>query len=251
MAAKLFQSASGVFDYLKSSTLLAICQEPTPDMSPETLEALKCLMLAQAQETFVLKAIHDNMKDISVAKLAAQTEDMYAETLKLFQKEIFRAFWDKDWVPLIAAKQAGYKAMAEFYHSLVLRELKNHGYEIARLEHAVELFKTAQSRCPRISLFQEYATRATRNLTEAKKDNDFIYHAKIPDRASLDPIPKACLAKVTLIPSKFSAEFKDLFADLTPAALHHAMTNYEAHKVQLVNAEIAKLRDMKQVMNGE
>lgn len=84
--------------------MMAIQQEPTPDISPETLGALCALMLAQAQEIFVHKAIHDSMKDGVVARLAAQAEELYADALKLFQKEIFRAFWDKEWVPLVSVK---------------------------------------------------------------------------------------------------------------------------------------------------
>lgn len=82
--------------------MLAIQQEPTPDMSPETLGALSALMLAQAQEIFVHKAIHDAMKDVIIAKLAAQVEELYSEALKLFQKEIFRSFWDKEWIYLVS-----------------------------------------------------------------------------------------------------------------------------------------------------
>lgn len=81
--------------------MLAIQQEPTPDMSPETLGALSSLMLAQSQEIFVIKAIHDSMKDAIIAKLALYAENLYADALKLFQKEIFRAFWDSKWVPLV------------------------------------------------------------------------------------------------------------------------------------------------------
>jgi hypothetical protein len=41
--------------------------EPTPDLNPETLGALSAIMLAQAQEIFVHKAIHGNnhLKNIS------------------------------------------------------------------------------------------------------------------------------------------------------------------------------------------
>lgn len=56
-AAKLFQQAAGIFAHLKANVMVAIHQEPTPDLNPETLNALSSLMLAQAQEIFARKAI--------------------------------------------------------------------------------------------------------------------------------------------------------------------------------------------------
>ncbi|XP_043258918.1 programmed cell death 6-interacting protein [Colletes gigas] len=250
LAAKLFQLSAGIFNYLKGNVMMAIQQEPTPDISPETLGALSSLMLAQAQEIFVHKAIHDAMKDGIVAKLAAQAEELYADTLKLFQKEIFRAFWDKEWVPLIAGKQAGYRAMTEFYQSLVCKNGKSIGEQIARLECAVELFKAAQQRSYKPNLFQEYANRAQRNFTEVKKDNDFIYHERIPDVKSLEPVGKANVAKLLPLPETFSSSFKDLFSDLLPVSVHQALSSYEVRRNELVNSEISKLREMTQVLNS-
>lgn len=60
LAAKLFQQAAGIFSHLKSTIMVAIHQEPTPDLNPETLHALSALMLAQAQEIFVKKAVQGN-----------------------------------------------------------------------------------------------------------------------------------------------------------------------------------------------
>ncbi|XP_076765982.1 programmed cell death 6-interacting protein-like protein AliX [Xylocopa sonorina] len=250
LAAKLFQQSAGIFNYLKANVMMAIQQEPTPDISPETLGALSALMLAQAQEIFVHKAIHDAMKDGVVARLASQAEELYADALKLFQKEIFRAFWDKEWVPLIAGKQAGYRAMTEFYQSLVCKNNKTIGEEIARLEHAVELFKSAQQRSNKPHLFQDYANRAQRNLAEVKKDNDFIYHERIPDIKSLEPVGKASVAKLIPMPEVFSSNFKDLFSDLLPVSVHQAMSSYDVRRNELVNSEISKLREMTQVLNG-
>lgn len=103
--------------------MLLIQQDPTPDLNPDTLGALSQLMLAQAQQIFVHKAIHgtayykifldlmsflftfnilDNMKDSIVAKLASQCEDLYAECLKVFQRENLKSVWDKDWIPIVS-----------------------------------------------------------------------------------------------------------------------------------------------------
>ncbi|KYN03560.1 Programmed cell death 6-interacting protein [Cyphomyrmex costatus] len=250
LSAKLFQQSAGIFNHLKGNVMMAIQQDPTPDISPETLGAVSALMLAQAQEIFVHKAIHDSMKDGIVARLAAQAEELYADALKLFQKEIFRTFWDKEWVPLIAGKQAGYRAMAEFYQSLVCKNNKLIGEEIARLEHAVELFKAAQQRSNKPNFFQDYANRAQRNLTEVKKDNDFIYHERIPDIKNVEAIGKASVAKLLPLPEVFSTDFKDLFAELLPLNVRHALSAYENRRNELVNYAISNLREMTQLLNS-
>ena len=54
--AKLFQQGAGVFSHLKDCVLSLVQQEPTPDLMPDTLNALSALMVAQAQEAIYLKA---------------------------------------------------------------------------------------------------------------------------------------------------------------------------------------------------
>ena len=63
------QTSSGIFTHLKGAAAYMGGQEPTPDLNPETLNTLAALMLAQAQEIFVTKAIQDKMKDAIVAKV--------------------------------------------------------------------------------------------------------------------------------------------------------------------------------------
>lgn len=101
LATKLLQQSAGIFSHLKGVTPFAIPQEPTPDLNPETLQVLSNLMLAQAQEIFVLKAIKDSMKDAIIAKLACQCEELYAEALRGLQKDSLRSIWDKDWVAVV------------------------------------------------------------------------------------------------------------------------------------------------------
>ncbi|KAJ6638328.1 Programmed cell death 6-interacting protein [Pseudolycoriella hygida] len=250
LATKLFQQSAGIFNYLKGVTPAAIPQEPTPDLNPDTLQVLSSLMIAQAQEIFIVKAIRDNMKDAVIAKLACQCDELYAEALRGLQKDSLRAMWEKEWIPTITGKQQGFQALAQLYQSLVCRSNKSVGEEISRLQYAVELFKAAQSRSGHANLFEEYAAKAQRNLVESKKDNDFIYNEIIPDVKSLPSPGKALLAKPTVLQGTLSSNPKDLFEKLVPVALHQAMTACETRKNEFVNSEIMKLRESTQMLNS-
>lgn len=250
LAIKLLQQSAGIFSHLKGVTPFAIPQEPTPDLNPDTLQVLSNLMLAQAQEIFVIKAIKDNMKELIVAKLACQCEELYAEALRGLQKDTLRSLVDKEWIAIVAGKQAGFHALTQLYQSLVCRANKAIGQEISRLQNAVELFKAAQSRSGKPNLFEEYASRAQRNLTESKKDNDFIYNEIIPDVKTLESPGKALLAKALPLSTPMGSNTKDLFAALVPVALHQAIAASDARKNDIVNGEVLKLREASQTLNG-
>ena len=75
-------------------------------------------------------------------------------------------------------------------------------------QHALELLKSAQQKSGKPAYFQDYVNKAQRNLNEAKKDNDFIYHERIPDVKNLTPVGKALLAKTLPVPERLSQHFK-------------------------------------------
>ncbi|XP_046393969.1 programmed cell death 6-interacting protein [Ischnura elegans] len=250
LAAKLLQQAAGIFSHLKGCVMPLLQQNPTPDLNPETLGALSSLMMAQAQEIFVLKAIHDNMKDMIIAKLSSQCVEMYDDVAKQLQKEALRSIWDRDWINTVCTKQGLYQGIADYHKSLVCRDAKEVGEEIARLEVSLSAMKTAQQSTIRNPLLQDYVNKAKLNLAEAKKNNDFIYHDRIPDPKSLPPIGKFCPAKATPLPDRFSTSFTDLFAALVPVAVHQAMAAYDAKKNEIVNAEVLKLRESTQLLNS-
>lgn len=207
-------------------------------------------MLAQAQEVFLIKLIKDNGKELLIAKISCQCEDLYADILKNMQKENVRNLWEKDWIPNIAGKQAGFHAIFYLYMSLHNRSSKQVGQEISRLQKAIELFKAAQQRAGNQSLFEKFLSKAERNLLESKKDNDFIYNEQIPDIDALESPCKLMLAKPTTIVLPMNKEFKDLFHDLVPVALHHALITSESRKNETVNLEILKLREATQTLNA-
>lgn len=136
------------------------------------------------------------------------------------------------------------------YQSLVCRANKSVGEEIARLQNAVELFKSAQTRSGKPALLEDFANKAKRNLVEAKKDNDFIYNELVPDVKSLDGPGKAQLAKALPLVQPLSVNFKDLFEDLVPVAIHQAVVASDARKNEIVNIEVMKLRESTQTLNG-
>lgn len=57
LSIKLLQQSAGIFQYLKSATPAAIPSEPTPDLTQDTLSVMQALMVSQAQEVFIWKAI--------------------------------------------------------------------------------------------------------------------------------------------------------------------------------------------------
>ena len=137
-------------------------QEPTPDLEPDCLAVLAALCLAQAQEMVVVKAMKDKMKDNIVAKLAGHADDLFAEVMKVMQKESVRTLWDKEWLALVSGKQALYNGLSQFHQSKVCNAnkavgkiskytktsltLSTSGEEIARLEYAQQLFTACQQR---------------------------------------------------------------------------------------------------------
>ena len=77
-------------------------------------------------------------------------------------------------------------------------------------QHAKELMSAAESHSGSGFLFSDIQKRLVRALQEAEKDNDFIYHAKIPEISSLTAVAKAAVAKSTPVSSPMSSQFKGL-----------------------------------------
>ncbi|RWS22844.1 programmed cell death 6-interacting protein-like protein, partial [Leptotrombidium deliense] len=252
LSAKYFQGASGIFQALKHIASAAVGgQDLTIDLTPEVLNILHVVTLAEAQETFYYKAANDNMKDHIVAKVANQCEVLYSDAQKQLQVVRVGA-QDKEWMTVVNMKQAAFLGIANYFQSLVCQQAKDFGEQITRLQKAVECLKTAESKGGSYFTphFRERLTVAVRALEEAKKDNDFIYHAKIPDYRSVKSIGTAALAKPTNLPEKFRPNAPDLFERLLPMAVQQAVSRLEVRKHDLINTEISSLREQSEMLNG-
>lgn len=122
-----------------------------------------------------------------------------------------------------------------------------------RLQYAKTLFTAGIERGNSGDLVRckEWLKRNERALADAVKDNDFIYHERIPDTKQLSTIQKAAVAKPTLpLPPKIgSGGTADLFEELCPVAVHQALNAYDARKGAIVNGEIAKMKDATNLLN--
>uniref|UniRef100_A0AAV2K6E3 Programmed cell death 6-interacting protein n=1 Tax=Knipowitschia caucasica TaxID=637954 RepID=A0AAV2K6E3_KNICA len=246
-AAKYYQLASGAFGHIKDTVLSALNREPTMDISPETVGTLSLIMLAQAQEVFFLKATSDKMRDGVIAKLANQAADFYGDAFKQCQ---YKDNLPKEVLPVMAAKHCIMQANAELHQSMVAKQKKHFGEEIARLQHAAELVKTVASRYDEYVSVKDLGEKINRALTLAKKDNDFIYNERVPEVKDLEHIGKAALAKSTTITPPISQKFSDLFEKMVPMAVQQSTIIYNQRKAETVNRLVGTMREATNLCNG-
>ncbi|XP_004635317.1 programmed cell death 6-interacting protein isoform X2 [Octodon degus] len=247
IAAKHYQFASGAFLHIKETVLSALNREPTVDISPDTVGTLSLIMLAQAQEVFFLKATRDKMKDAIIAKLANQAADYFGDAFKQCQ---YKDTLPKEVFPVLAAKHCIMQANAEYHQSVLAKQQKKFGEEIARLQHAAELIKTVASRYDEYVNVKDFSDKISRALTAAKKDNDFIYHDRVPDLKDLDSIGKATLVKSTPVNVPISQKFTDLFEKMVPVSVQQSLAAFNQRKADLVNRSIAQMREATTLANG-
>ncbi|GFS81650.1 programmed cell death 6-interacting protein [Nephila pilipes] len=110
--------------------------------------------------------------------------------------------------------------------------------------------KTAESKGILTSEFKDYLPKITHNFEEVKKDNDFIYHARIPDVKSLEPIGKAALAKPILHGEKMNPSSQDMFSALLPLAVQQAVSAFDLRKTEIINREKERMQSETQMLNG-
>ncbi|KAM7537810.1 hypothetical protein Aperf_G00000075938 [Anoplocephala perfoliata] len=246
-AAKSYQVAAGLFDYVKVILPSFYSQSPTWDVSSEALIGYSNAMLAQAQECIYIKAEKDDMKPSIIAKLANQAAVLYTEALTAINLPSLRPYLPKDWCSIISAKATNMEIYAEYYAALAAESEQNFGEQIARLNKTLILLKKVS----RTDGMKEFMVKVEKTRDRAKKDNDLIYHEIVPDVKTLNPIGVAVVAK------KLPVEFplggkppKDLFKTLVPIQVYNATQVAEGVKRQMVGAELQRLREATDTCNG-
>lgn len=141
-----------------------------------------------------------------VSKVCSACDEMYTDAQRALAKEGVRALWERDWTLAVQAKQAAFRGLAQLHQAGVCRAAGAPGEEIARLQSAADQLRAAGALGGAVA--RDAAARAARALARATKDNDFIYHERVPERAALEPVPRAPIAKALPPPPAFASASK-------------------------------------------
>nr|XP_039266807.1 programmed cell death 6-interacting protein-like isoform X2 [Styela clava] len=251
-AALHFAESAGMFQYIKEHVMSAVNQNPTQDISVEVLGAFKSIMVAQAQECFYEKASSDKMKPDILAKVANQAATLYSEASKAVTET--NNILPKDILSALSLRHDKFLCFAQFHQAGVAHGNKKYGEEIARLKIVEPMLKALGKGSELLPGFsaKDFQAKVTSQLQGTEKENNFIYHDTIPRESALEPIGKAVIAKPKLFKGNevLSAKFTDAFTGMVPLTVHNAIQSYENRRKEIVEREVARLREQTTLING-
>ncbi|KAH3671012.1 hypothetical protein OGAPHI_000723 [Ogataea philodendri] len=237
-----FQKSSGVFKFIQESFLHA----PSEDLSVQCVESLSKLMLAQAQEAFLLRYIetNDEPKPSLVSRLAKATGKMYGTSSE--QIESLKSI-QYSWGQYTKIKELYYLSIANYQNALLLKASGKYGQAIAYVKQAEELIKKHQKYSYRHNPgFQEKVKTQISLIKEElellEKDNDFIYHDMVPSAAALAEIKPMESAKPITIADQKITEIvgRDAFEKIVPLKVHELSSMYSEEVAKVLRAESEK-----------
>ncbi|BGP65975.1 hypothetical protein NBRC10512_007362 [Rhodotorula toruloides] len=223
-----YQNAAGTLSLLLDQ--LGDLHRPSPGASPSiwpadlarpTIEALRDLCLAQAQEVAWQKAVMDRLKNGSVAKLALRVAEFYQQAQQA--ANLARAGtgssapfpFPEDISRYLAVKAAHFTAVAQYRRSIDDLGANRYGDELGRLQLADQQLKQAVALgksgvpLPVLSDLKSLQKTVSENLARATKDNDLIYLATPTPSSVLPSIVSATLVK-PVIPPELASPLKYL-----------------------------------------
>ncbi|KAH9496196.1 Tyrosine-protein phosphatase non-receptor type 23 [Bulinus truncatus] len=216
-----FQCAAWAFELLRNN----FCSSSmSTDMSFELLNFHVTLMLAQAQECILEKSIFDNRKNSITAKVAA-----------------------KEWSRRLIMKTTFYQSITFFFLGREAEDAEKPGdclaYFTAAKDELNKATQLAKNEVPEVTDSLHFAKDVILGKYEsAKKDNDFVYHAKVPAIDSLPEIKGASLVKgLPFDPNDKEISGPDIFQKLVPMEAHEASSVYSEEKAKLSRTVIGEV----------
>ncbi|ODA76182.1 hypothetical protein RJ55_08465 [Drechmeria coniospora] len=252
VAAHNFNLAAGVLTHVQKEVLPELrMPDPPEDMDESTLEALIHLFLAQSQEAMWQSGVLRDLKDLSIAKLAARVSDLYNAAAEAAVKS---EAISSAWIHHMTAKHHHFAAAAQFRAARDCLEKRRYGEEVARLKDAVACLsegvrETKGGYLSRLVVndLSSLKKMAEDELKRSEKDNDMIFLDPVPPKSELKVLDRFNMAEPKVPPAVArplehlgdKAEFGPaLFSRLVPFSVHVALSIYEERRDRMVNQNI-------------
>ncbi|CAF2465884.1 unnamed protein product [Rotaria sp. Silwood2] len=146
-----------------------------------------------------------------------------------------------------------FQSKTEYHAGNQAQADRKYGLKVARYERGKDFADQAVSKCtiaaftPTLRANQDEIAKAA---AAARKDNDFVYHERLPDPKTLETILAQPIAKPLPVTFPIMPDFKDLFASLVPIALNNAFAAFSAKRAEIMNIEVNRLREATNVLNA-
>eukprot|EP01116_Phalansterium_solitarium_P014787 TRINITY_DN3260_c3_g2_i1.p1 TRINITY_DN3260_c3_g2~~TRINITY_DN3260_c3_g2_i1.p1 ORF type:complete len:766 (-),score=162.48 TRINITY_DN3260_c3_g2_i1:621-2918(-) len=254
-AGGFYQQAAGVLDMLREllERQPVAASAASADLSAECLSLLGHVMLAQAQQCYVIKAANDSLKPAIVAKLAAQHAAFWQlATNSLHQHQSLASLLPKTWPAQLGLLEACARADACKWQAAAHEAADEYGLQVARLHQALQLLADARKRhaaaAADVSHCAALHTEIQQLAARADKDNDTIYHAPVPAESRLPALEAKSLVKPTVPPELVAAAAdvgseRDRFRAIVPFALKERLSRYEQRRNALVQQQLSAIQE--------
>ena len=239
----------------------------TPDISPDLMAVMSQICLAQAQECILEKSILDHRKSSIISKVGTQVSEYYFAALHKLEtsnarhltsdilllggappgeETVMESIGHKnnaDWIRRIEFKFVYHKSVAHLYAGLNSEEAQKMGERIthyqASLDKLMECAKLASSSSKDGGIWKEALTFSNDvikgKLDNAKKENEFIYHEKVPEIDTLVELKGASLVKgIGFEVTDREIAGADIFSRLVPLEAHEASSLYSEEKAKVL-----------------
>ncbi|KAE9419063.1 hypothetical protein Angca_005103, partial [Angiostrongylus cantonensis] len=238
-----FQYAAWPLQHLRDN--LNASKYASIDFDKELLTFFIKVLLGQAQECLLEKSLIDHRSNVVVTKLAVHLRDRYQECLRHLENSNLCDYVSskkfKLWTRTCAIKSEMYGCIAMIHMGCQADEDKKmgtrYGYYKLADDHLCSIMKLAEKE-DRESMNMSISFLAdvvVTKLNNAKKENEFIFHDRVPSSQELcEKLEGLCKVRpLSFDPLDISVGGEDLFGALLPAGVIKAVSEYEEEKDRL------------------
>jgi programmed cell death 6-interacting protein len=224
------------------------------DFCAHSIDAMRTLMLAQAQRCFYEKAVLDGLSPKLLSLVASQAATYFGQAAAMLRADRMAARVDASWATVVEWNLGLFEGLAEFHAAEVHAAAYEYGLQVARLGVGVGKLKRAVA----LSSRAEPALRQVYEDTLAKlewayglavKDNTTVYCEPVPDAGSLPAVPGKSIVKPLPFEALDNTEGgtagDDPFVRIVPVAIQHILDGYAAAARARIDALHARLEHVR------